>query len=1018
MSLISAVFVASGGAAQSVTAPSPAGVGAIEGRVLNPTTGEYLENVRVSIEGAALETFTDATGAYRLGTVPAGTVRVKAFRTGIVTETVAVEVAAGKSSRRDFNLTPLRAGPNEGDTIKLSEFVVSTSRQMDGSAIAINTQRFAPNVISVVAADEFGPVTDGNVGEVMKTIPGVTVGLGGGGEPFTVSLNGVPSNNVPITMGGFNLAKASANTSRTVGLENVAINNLSRVEVIYTPTPETTGSALAGMVNMVPRSAFDRSRPVYSISASMLMRDNDRSFHQTPGPRREPERKVHPGIDFSAVVPVSERFGFTVSASASAVYTTHDFSQMTWHGLANATNGTTFPHTTPGNPYLTSYAVRDLPKRTKHNSLGATVDYKLGSHDRVSFSVQYGYSDFDSIQHTLTFLTNGVVAGGFSASHTNGRPGTGEIRLNNFAQKAGGYYYMPNFTYRHTGPVWKWDAGLGMSRALRILKDMERGYFNNVQARRQGVTVSFADIFYLRPGKITVTDGTGAAVDPYTLSNYSLNSATGNGMDAWDLQQNAFGSLRRDFYGRVPFTLKVGLDLQRMSKDIRRDNPTYTFVGPNANAAQVLDESISTRTPPYGFPPTQWVSNEELLEVYKSNPASFSINEATRYSRNVELSKYADEVIAAAYIRGDVSLMNGRMKMIGGLRVEQTNARGEGRLIDPTLNYQRRTDGSVILVNGRPAPITTNALESARLTNIDRGLKAEKEYLRLFPSINAGYNVRENLIARAGYYWSVGRPDFSQYAGSLTLPDTENPPTANNSIQVNNVAIKAWSAKTVKVSLEYYFEKVGLISVGAFRRDIKNFFGSTRFRATPEFLGIYNLDDTVYGPYDVVSEYNIPTPVRMTGLDFNYKQALTFLPLWARGVQAFANASAQRATGDDSANLSGYIPRTLNWGVSLSRPKFALRLKWNYTSRNRQAPVATGSSIEPGTFAWGAARTLIDVNGEYRISERWAVFANLNNITDAPADLEIAGPSTPEAAQFRQRQRFGSLWTFGLKGNF
>ena len=996
----------------------PAAVGTIEGRVFNPSTGEYLENVRVSVEGSLLETFTDAIGQYRLTDVPVGSAMVKASRIGIASEVFLVDVAAGQTNRRDFTLSLARPDAGDSGPIKLAEFVVSTTREMDGTAIAINTQRFAPNVINVVSADEFGPVTDGNVGEVMKTIPGVNIGLGGGGEPFTVSLNGVPSNNVPITMGGFNLAKASSNTSRTVGLENVAINNLSRVEVIYTPTPETTGSALGGMVNMVPRSAFERSRPTYNLSASILMRDNDRSFNRTPGPRREPERKVHPAFDFSAVVPINDHFGYTVSASASAVYTTHDFSQMTWQGLVSPTNGTTFPHTTPGNPYLASYAFRDLPKRTKHNSLGATLDYKLGRNDRVSFSFQYGFSDFDSIQHTMTFFTNGTVAGGFSLDHTNGRPGAGEVRLANFAQKAGGYYYMPNLTYRHDGPLWKWDLGLGLSRALRILKDMERGYFNNAQARRTGVTVSFADIFYLRPGTITVTDATGAAVDPYKLSNFTLNSTTGNAMDAWDLQQNAFGSLRRDFHWRVPFTLKTGFDLQRMAKDIRRDNPTFTYVGANNNAAQVLDASISTRTPPYGFPPVQWVSNEQLFDLYKANPALFTVNEAARYTTNVGLSKFADELIAAVYLRGDAQFLNGRLKVTGGLRAEQTNVRGEGRLIDPTRNYQRRTDGTVILVNGKPAPISTNALDVAHLTNVDRGLQAEKEYLRLFPSLNASYALRENLLARAGYYWSVGRPDFSQYAGSLTLPDTENPPSASNAITVNNVGIKAWSARTVKVSLEYYFENVGLISIGAFRRDLENFFGSTRFRATPEFLSHYSLDDSVYGPFDVVTEYNIPTPVRMTGLDLNYKQALTFLPAWARGVQVFANASAQRTIGDDAANFSGYIPRTLNGGVSLSRPKYNLRVKWNYQSRNRQDPVAAGAGIEPGTYNWASSRVLLDVSGEYSVSKHWLAFANLNNLTDAPSDLEVAGPSTPAVAQFRQRLRFGSLWTVGVKGRF
>ena len=52
---------------------------------------------------------------------------------------------------------------------------------------------------------------------------------------------------------------------------------------------------------------------------------------------------------------------------------------------------------------------------------------------------------------------------------------------------------------------------------------------------------------------------------------------------------------------------------------------------------------------------------------------------------------------------------------------------------------------------------------------------------------------------------------------------------------------------------------------------------------------------------------------------FNYKQALTFLPHWARGVQVFANASAQRATGPRSANFAGYVPRSGSWGISLTR---------------------------------------------------------------------------------------------------
>ena len=173
-----------------------------------------------------------------------------------------------------------------------------------------------------------------------------------------------------------------------------------------------------------------------------------------------------------------------------------------------------------------------------------------------------------------------------------------------------------------------------------------------------------------------------------------------------------------------------------------------------------------------------------------------------------------------AYLRGDLSFFNRRLKFVGGLRGEQTNVKAEGPLTDTTRNYQRDASGRVILANGNPVLIvpTSDALGVSRRTFLDRGQKTNKEYLRLFPSLNASYTVRDNLVARGAYYQSIGRPDFNQYGGSVTLPNTENPPGPNNQISINNAGIKAWSARTTKLALEYYFEPVGLVSVSAFQR--------------------------------------------------------------------------------------------------------------------------------------------------------------------------------------------------------
>jgi len=212
-------------------------------------------------------------------------------------------------------------------------------------------------------------------------------------------------------------------------------------------------------------------------------------------------------------------------------------------------------------------------------------------------------------------------------------------------------------------------------------------------------------------------------------------------------------------------------------------------------------------------------------------------------------------------------------------------------------------------------------------------------------------------------------------------------------------------------------QRVGQLSVGAFRRDFSNFFGNTVLDATPAFLALYGLEPTVYDPYDVVTQFNLSTRVRMEGYNVNYRQALTFLPSWARGVQFYANGSAQRATGDGAANFAGYFPKSGSWGISLSRPKFNTRLNWNYLSRQRRNAVS-GRSLEPGTYNWGSKRSYIDVSGEYSLTRRLALFANLRNINKPVDDVEIAGPNTPAHAQLRQRQDFGSLWTIGVKGSF
>ena len=1015
---------------------APTATGSITGRVLAAGTDSFLERVRVTVEGTSLETFTDAAGAYRFESVPVGTARVKLFYTGMTPITTAVAVAAGQSALHDVTLTAAGQSDPTADRVQLATFVVSTSKEMEASAIAINEQRFAANLKTVVSTDEFGTVAEGHVGEFLKFLPGVTMEYAGG-NAREISINGAPADNVPVTLDGFSLATAISGISRASAVDMVSINGLSRIEVSFSPTPDTSGAALAGSVNMIPRSAFERSRPVFNGSVYVMMRDHRKQLHATPGPREDRRTKAPPGFDFSWVVPINKRFGFTLSGGRTTQFAGQDQVTNTWRGAGTVTNGTTFPHTTPDQPYLSTFAVRGGLKQTTRHSLSATLDFKFARSDTLSLSIQASRFEEDYLSQTLTFNVGGVLPGNFTPFSTRGTTALGDLVSGN----AGGYRknqtYLPTLRWRHDGPVWKAEAGAGYSRARYNGRDLERGYFANTSARRTGVTVAFDDIFYLRPNRITVTDAaTGTPLDPYSLNHYAVTGAGSGQPENNDQQRTLFANVQRDVLWPVPVTLKAGLDRREGVRDLRADdNRTYSFVGRDGRASTTplgTDDAaapfwapeLSERAHPYGFPSIQWVGTSRLLDYYRANPTHLTFDENARYRASVTNSKHTEEAVSSAFLRGDVALFERRLKLVGGLRAEQTNVTADGPLTDATRNYQRDASGRVLrAANGTPLLIfpTTNALAVSQLTFLQRGTHVEKEYLRLFPSLNASFNLRENLIVRAARYFSVGRPDLNQYAGGLTLPDPDSDASnPANRIVVNNAGIKAWSAETTNARFEYYFAGVGQISVGGFRRDITNFFGGTVFNATPEFLALYGLDPALYDKFDVTTQYNLPGKVRLTGVDFSYKQALTGLPSWARGVQVFANASAQRVTGDATAtaNFAGYIPRSGSWGVSLTRPGYNLRINWNYRGRQRRGIVASGASIEPGTSNWGSKRLYIDVSGEYSLTRRLALFTNLRNLNDATEDTEISGPSTPAHAQFRSRLDFGSLWTFGLKGTF
>ena len=1026
--------------------------GSIEGRVLNTDNGKYLTNARVTVDGTSLEAFSDSTGLFRLSNVPAGEAKVKAFYTGLSAESITVAVSAGAATNLDINLstTSSKAG-KDGEILQLDVFKVAAAVEMDAASIAVNEQRFAPTIKNVVSTDAFGDITEGNLGDFVKFLPGVTIDYVSP-DARTISVRGVPANYTPVTLNGNRIASAnSSSAGRTFELEQISINNAGRIEVLKSRSPETAADALGGAINLVPRSSFDQAKPSFSYRAFVSANGDEKDFKKTRGPTNEASGKIKPGFDFVYINPVSKTFGYTLAVLESNIYYPQHRTNPNWAPNATAAIG---PVASPTNPYLRSYQVQDGPKNNQRKSISGTVDFRLNKTDVVSVGAQWNYYNASFSNRPVTYdvgsnATSAPLA--FSPDFVNGALGRGSVVLGgtSFRHKFG-YTYAADTTYRHNGPVWTIDGGLAFSHATNHYHDGQDGHFNGVTLTLRGnpaspaassPTVNFAGIAngsYLMPTSIVVKDTAGANnIDLSNAANYNITNVNFNPADSADVFKTARINAKRDMGLSFPLTVKAGLNLQEETRDIRLDNRgNWNFVGPdgvantaddNASLYNITDPQYASGPFLFGTPQVPYPDPYSLHTLFLKNPQYFALASAANPTINSATnSRYFREVISAAYIMADARMFANRLRMSGGVRFERTQDKGYGVLNNPLAGYITNAAGQRVL--------NPDLAARAAAQYQDRGNIRSVAYNGAYPSFDTSYNVTHNIVARVAYARSIGRPDLGYIIPSTTLPDTS---VISNTYAITtvNASLKPTQTNAFDVSLEYYFAKTGVFSVGAFRKDFSDFVGGsvpqTATLALLESLGIPDAANLLASAaatnpsalVTVATRFNVGS-ARVTGVEFNYSQVLDvdFFPKWTKAFTVYANGQQMHLEGSTLADFSNFIPASGSWGVKYAKNKFSAQVNWNYRGRQRltqQSITYNGlAHTDEGFFDYFKPRIYTDINFNYRVSGLVGLFVNARNLTNVAQDAQRYGPVSPSWSRTYRREEFGVQYTVGVKGSF
>jgi len=214
----------------------------IKGHVIDAVNKSNLAGAIIQDLGSNNRTVADLDGKFTLYIQP-GKRKVQIVYLGYADTTFVVDLVSAASTNL---ILPLKSFSNQ-----LSSVLVTGYTQ--GQAKALNQQKNADNIKSIVSADQIGRFPDPNAAEALQRLPGINIERDQG-EGRYVLVRGLAPQFTNININGEQIPSPEADV-RFVALDAIPSDQLASIEVSKSLTPDMDGDAVGGSVNLITRSA-------------------------------------------------------------------------------------------------------------------------------------------------------------------------------------------------------------------------------------------------------------------------------------------------------------------------------------------------------------------------------------------------------------------------------------------------------------------------------------------------------------------------------------------------------------------------------------------------------------------------------------------------------------------------------------------------------------------------------------------------------------------------------------------
>lgn len=820
--------------------------------------------------------------------------------------------------------------------------VVVVGSLSDGAARALNQQRTADNITNVVSSDSIGRFPDTNVAEALQRVPGIGIERDQGEGNF-VSLRGSPAAFTSITVDGVGIPGTSPDT-RAVDLGALPSEVVSALEINKTLLPDQNADSIAGSINLVTRSPFDSRGRTLRLNGGL-------SYNEMGGTN-----------DHRASIVASDRFGadrqFGVLLSASFAETDRrvDNIENYWVVLRNSA----------GNEIalgMEEQEFKDYDTRRERLSVTGALEYRPDALNRFFLRGAWARRTDDEFRNLLTIVYgDGTLQPGAtdqSATFNRGRFAR-EFRHrvlqdDNLAISAGGEHDINAMTLDYMVSVARGEQTYPHRQQLVFRSNVRPNLSYDFSADPDNPVLSlFTTQEHLNP------------------ANYDFRQHTSR------FQTTTQDETAAEINLTIPTTLfnqpaewRFGARLRQ--RDVESDDENYrnrdAIAAPGAPYGDLLSNEPS-RNFDYnlGFK----FNSDQVLDYFRVQRPLTETATHRRFPQSITADYTAQEDIYAAY--GMTRIQFDRADLILGLRVEKTEFTGA-------------------------APVHNERTGETTIASFSR---SDTEF---FPNATLRYAFSENLIGRAALTRGIARP---RYRDNVPRISESGDRAAASIIRLTagNPDLNPTLSNNFDASLEYYYQPLGVVSVGVFYKDLEDYVFELTTRGTYETFAA-----------DITRPENAPDGY-IRGIEFNYQQQFTFLPGWMSGFGAAANYTWTDAEmtlpftvpgRGNSAPLPNQSDTTVNLSVFYETSRFNARLAWT----DRSDFLQTFNYGDPRLDIYWEGRSQLDFTADFDLTDNVNLYLEAKNLTDSEGIRYAGDRSRPT-----ERERFGQLYFVGARLKF